>query len=61
MTELFTALALILVIEGLTLAISPDTPKKVLEMLSRMAPDKLRFLGVGAASLGVFVIWLIKG
>ena len=53
MTELLTAFALILVIEGLTLAISP--------FLARVAPETLRYLGLAAASLGVFFVWLLRG
>jgi|TARA_R110002072_G_scaffold193703_1_gene350868 hypothetical protein len=61
MTELLTAFALILVIEGLTLAISPQAPKRVLEFLARVAPETLRYLGLAAASLGVFFVWLLRG
>lgn len=61
MTDFLTALALVLVIEGLFLAIFPQRLRQIVEMLSEMPPDWLRIGGLAAASLGVFLVWLLRG
>ncbi|WP_193367759.1 DUF2065 domain-containing protein [Pelagibius marinus] len=61
MTDFFTALALVLVIEGLFLAIFPRRLRQIVEMLAEMPPDSLRIGGIVAASLGVFLVWLLRG
>lgn len=61
MTDFLTALALVLVIEGLFLAIFPQRLRQIIEMLSEMPPDWLRIGGLAAASLGVFLVWLLRG
>jgi uncharacterized protein YjeT (DUF2065 family) len=61
MTDLLTALALVLVIEGLVLAIAPDKLRAVLEMMSQVPPEGLRLGGLLAAGLGVALVWLLRG
>ncbi|HSR71214.1 MAG TPA: DUF2065 domain-containing protein [Kiloniellales bacterium] len=61
MTDLLTGLALVLVIEGLFLALMPHRLRQVLELLERMSPDSLRLGGLAAAAVGVFLVWLLRG
>lgn len=61
MNDLLTALALVLVIEGLLLAISPNIPQRVLLMLAQIPPSVLRTGGLAAMALGTFFIWLLRG
>ena len=61
MTDFLTALALVLVIEGLFLAILPNRLRPILEMLEALPPDGLRVGGLAAAALGVFCVWLLRG
>lgn len=61
MTDFLTALALVLVIEGLFLAIFPQRLRQIVEMLAEMPPDSLRIGGLVAAALGVFAVWLLRG
>ncbi len=61
MTDLLTALALVLVIEGLVLALVPDMPRRLYALLSEMRPEQLRVAGVTAAALGVLFVWLLRG
>lgn len=61
MTDFLTALALVLVIEGLFMAIFPQRLRQIVEMLSEMPPDSLRIGGLVAAGLGVFLVWLLRG
>ncbi|WP_422365442.1 DUF2065 domain-containing protein [Pelagibius sp.] len=61
MTDFLTALALVLVIEGLFLAVFPHRLRQILQMLEEMTPERLRFGGLCAAALGVFGVWLLRG
>lgn len=61
MTDFLTALALVLVIEGLFLAIVPHRLKQILAMLETVPPEGLRVGGLGAAALGVLLVWLLRG
>ncbi|HIP80528.1 DUF2065 domain-containing protein [Pelagibius sp.] len=61
MTDFLTALALVLVIEGLFLAVFPHRIRQILQMLEEMTPESLRFGGLAVAALGVFFVWLLRG
>ena len=61
MTDLFTALALVLVIEGLFLALFPHRLRQVLAMLEQVAPEALRLGGLVAATAGVLLVWFLRG
>jgi len=61
MTDLLTALALVLVIEGLVLALVPDAPRRLVERLAEVPPPLLRLGGVSAVAAGTFCVWLLRG
>ena len=61
MSDLLTALALVLVIEGLALALFADRLNLMLAKLSEVPPEALRVAGLIAALLGLFAVWLIRG
>jgi hypothetical protein len=61
MSDLLTALALVLVIEGLVLAVFADRLDVLLERLAEIPPEVLRVAGVVSAVLGLFAVWLIRG
>jgi uncharacterized protein YjeT (DUF2065 family) len=61
MTDFLTALALVLVIEGLFLAIFPQRLRQIVAMLAATPPDTLRIGGLAVAALGVFLVWLLRG
>lgn len=61
MTDLFTALALVLVIEGLFLAAFPGKVREILMAIDQMPREALRIAGLVAAALGVVMVWLIRG
>lgn len=52
------ALGLVLVIEGLVLALAPSRVEDVLEFLQRLSLDTRRHIGLGFLAAGVVVIWL---
>ena len=62
MSDIFwTALGLVLVIEGLTYALVPGQMQKLMARLQEATPDQLRLAGTMALAVGVFVIWLSSG
>ena len=61
MSDLLTALALVLVIEGLVLAVFADRLNVMLEKLAEIPPEALRVAGLISAVVGLFAVWLIRG
>ena len=61
MTDLLTGLALLLVIEGLFLAIFPDRLRWLLDRMAEVPPEVLRVGGLVSAAVGVFMVWLLRG
>ena len=61
MTDLFTALALVLVIEGLFLALFPHRLRQILAMMEQLPPEALRLGGLVAVSAGVLLVWILRG
>lgn len=60
MQDLATALALVLVIEGIVLALAPDGVKRAALQMTTIPSAALRIGGLVAACLGVAVVWLIR-
>ncbi len=61
MIDLATALALVLVLEGLLWAVSPDGMKRAAAMALGMANEQLRAGGLIAVAIGVLLVWLLRG
>lgn len=61
MSDLLAALALVLVIEGLVLAVFADRLNDLLVRLAEIPPEALRAAGLASAALGLFAVWLIRG
>lgn len=60
MRDFFTALGLVLVIEGAIYALMPGTMKRMMEQVQRVPERVLRLAGLAAAIAGVGVVWLIR-
>lgn len=60
MSDLFVAIGLIFVIEGLLYAIFPDGMKRLLVAMADVPSDRLRQGGIVAALIGFVVVWLIR-
>lgn len=58
--SLWTALGLVLVIEGLTYALFPGLLRRVMAQMQTISDDQLRTGGVVAAAAGVGVVWLVR-
>jgi uncharacterized protein YjeT (DUF2065 family) len=60
MRDLWTALALVLVIEGVLYALFPDGMKKMMAQVVSVPAPVLRGVGLAAACLGVGFVWLAR-
>jgi hypothetical protein len=60
MRDLATALALVLVIEGILYALFPEGMKRVAARTLVVPPQALRIAGLLAACLGVMLVWLLR-
>lgn len=60
MRDLWTALALVLVIEGIIYALLPETMKRVAARVTVTPPQVLRIAGLLSAAIGVFLVWLVR-
>lgn len=61
MSDFATAVALVLVLEGLLWALMPDGMKRAAMMALSLENGQLRHGGLVAAGFGVFLIWLMRG
>lgn len=60
MQQFLPALALALVIEGVVLALLPHRLGEIVRLAEALGPERLRLYGLGAASLGAVLYWLLK-
>ena len=60
MRDLGTALALVLVIEGILYALFPDAMKRLTARAMRVPPHVLRAAGLLSAAIGVAIVWLMR-
>jgi uncharacterized protein YjeT (DUF2065 family) len=58
---IFTALSLVLVIEGLIYALFPDSVKKMMAIAITMPAGQLRTFGTVMALSGFLTVWFLKG
>ena len=61
MSDLLTALALAIAIEGIAYALFPDAMKRMMAMAIEQPAANLRTAGLAAALIGVGIVWLIRG
>ena len=60
MTQLFVAIGLVFVIEGLIWAIFPGYARRLLESAAEMPENTVRSAAVAAIAVGVVIVWLAK-
>jgi len=60
MRDLWTALALVLVIEGILYALLPETMKRLAARSMLTPPHVLRAAGLLCAAIGVALVWLVR-
>lgn len=59
MSTLFTALGLVLIIEGLLPFISPKGWRGVFEQVLKLSDGQIRFYGLASIAAGLILVWLI--
>lgn len=53
---ILTALGLVLILEGLLPFLGPSTWREVFTQVAKMSDGQIRFMGLGALLLGLFLI-----
>ncbi|CDO58644.1 Putative inner membrane protein YjeT (clustered with HflC) [Candidatus Phaeomarinobacter ectocarpi] len=61
MTDLVVAIGLVLVIEGVAYAAFPQLFRRMLKMVEDTPDASLRMGGLLAASMGLVIVWLVRG
>ena len=61
MSELISALGLVLVIEGVLWAAFPGMAVKMLQTAAQMPEQTLRTVGLSVVAAGVILVWLVRG
>lgn len=61
MDLILLGLGLVLVFEGLVLALLPNRLEELIRMLDEIPLETRRIIGLGAIALGVFLVWLTRG
>jgi uncharacterized protein len=61
MSEIATAIGLVLVLEGALLALFPGLMRRAAEHVLQSHGDSLRVAGVVSVALGVVLVWLVRG
>ena len=59
-TDLFSAVALVFILEGITPFINPDALKKIFLMAAQLDNNTLRFIGLSSMILGLFILYLVR-
>ncbi len=54
-------LGLVLVFEGLVLALLPNRLEELIKFISEIPPETRRLVGLGAVAAGVILVWLGQG
>ena len=60
MALILFGLGMVLVVEGLVLALAPGRLEAALDLVRRIPPDALRLIGLGAVAGGVALVWLAR-
>jgi len=60
MRDLWTGLALVLVVEGILYALFPEGMKRIAARAMAVPPQALRGAGLVAAAIGVVIVWLLR-
>ena len=61
MSDIFVALGLLLVLEGLLWASAPHLAIRLLAAAAHMPEQALRTAGAAAVAVGVVIVWLVRG
>jgi uncharacterized protein len=60
MSLLALAVGLVLIVEGLALALAPSRMEQVLRLIASLSRDQRRSIGLVALAAGVGLVWLAR-
>ncbi|MCF8484618.1 MAG: DUF2065 family protein [Rhodobacteraceae bacterium] len=60
MTPILSALGLVLVLEGLALALAPSRIEDLLAFFARLSRDQRRMMGLAAVAIGVVLVAIAR-
>lgn len=60
MRDLWTSIALVLVIEGCLYALFPEGMRRAAARATALPPQMLRMVGLAAACAGVALVWVVR-
>jgi hypothetical protein len=60
MTEVVTAIGMVLVLEGALYALFPELMRRMAQQATQTPGDTLRVAGLISAVVGVAVVWLVR-
>lgn len=61
MSDLITAIGLVLALEGTLYALAPGGMKEMMRSVLQMPDHVLRYSGLAALVIGVAIVWLVRG
>lgn len=61
MWDLFTALGLLLAVEGILFAAFPDATRRAMLEAAQSPRDRIRLFGLASAFVGVAILWFVRG
>lgn len=59
-TDLLSAIALVLILEGIIPFIKPDILRKMYLMVSQMDNNALRFMGLSSMIVGLLMLYFVR-
>jgi uncharacterized protein YjeT (DUF2065 family) len=59
-TEILTAVALLMIIEGMLPFIGPDRYKQLVAQIARLSDNQLRMFGLTAMIAGLFLLFIVR-
>jgi hypothetical protein len=60
MSDLLTAIGLVLVIEGIVYALFPEQAKRAVAIVLGQPPQTLRVAGLTAIAVGFAIVWAVR-
>lgn len=60
-SSLITAIALVLIIEGLLPFLSPSAWREAFQRIGRLADGQIRFIGLSSMLIGLFLLFIFHG
>lgn len=60
MSMVFLALGLVLIVEGLAIALAPSRMDQIIALLAQLGRDRRRAIGLAMLALGTLLVWLTR-